>query len=237
MITPPVRFWLGAAIVIAALASTVSPASSDNRDFPFTYSYQQEARGEHEIAYHIEATPRLNHLVHELEFEYGITSRFSIAPYLKFQQGDGRSMHFDAGKVEMRGRLGNFGYNRLLVGLYLELEQPVREPLEIEGRAIFSSYSRRGANLSLNYVLTRQLATGAQNSHVYSVGYAVPTGQTGLRGGLEWIHELATGKINAGPDASYTFGTGIHVAAGIAFPISKNDDNRCEVRAIAQYHY
>src|ERR1051326_4165785 len=85
-------------IMINALVG--SPAKADVRDFPFTYEWYQNYKGERELAYHLEYLRNGDDFKHEIEFEYGLTRRFSIAPYIVFKHGDGRSLHYDAVKLE-----------------------------------------------------------------------------------------------------------------------------------------
>lgn len=222
-------------LLAAACLSCAQTAGADDRDFPFTYEWFQNSKGEREVAYHLGYDRRDNSYKHELEFEYGVTKRLSVAPYVVFKNGDGRGLHFDAVKLETRYQLGEFKTNRVLVGLYGEIEQAEREALELEGKLILSHYDRHGGNLSFNYILHRQFATDEKLEHSYSVGYA--RGITkGLRGGVEWIHELNSGRINAGPVLSFDLGR-IHVATGYAFPLNSKEGNREEVRLLAEFHF
>ena len=220
------------------LELTAAPgAQADERDFPFTYEYLQATKGERELAYHFTHTPRENFFKHELEFEYGISDRFSLAPYLVFKSEEGCGLRFDSVKLEARYRLGNFALNRVLIGLYAELEQPEREALEAEGKLILSYYDKHSGHFSFNYIFERQLARGAENEHAWSLGYARSIGKGNLRGGLEMIHRINTGQFNAGPVASYNAGRGLHLVGGYAFPLNGNDGNRGEFRFLTQYHF
>ena len=236
------RLWNGlrwiapVAMASALFLSLCSPfAKADVRDFPFTYEWFQNYKGERELAYHLEYLRNGNAFKHELEFEYGLTKRFSVAPYVVFKQGDGRSLHFDAVKLETRYQLGAYKPNRVLAGLYFEVEQAEREALELETKLILSHYDRRGGNLSFNFILHRQFASGQNLEPSYSIGYARRLNGK-LRGGVEGFHDINSGRINAGPVVNFNVGN-IHIATGYAFPLNGNENNRGEYRLLAEHHF
>lgn len=229
-----IRVLLTTALICVSIG-LVSAARADVRDFPFTYEWTQNARGERELAYHLGYFQSDSTFVHEFEFEYGVSNRFSIAPYIAFKDGGGRGFRYDGVKLETRYQLGNYVPNRVLAGLYLEVEQANREALELEGKLILSRYDRQGGNLSFNYILHRQFGSGDELEHAYSIGYARPIKNT-LRGGAEWIHDLKSGRINAGPVMSFDIGN-VHVATGYGFPINNNEGNRGEFRLLAEHHF
>jgi len=210
-------------------------ADADVRDFPFTYEWYQNSKGERELAYHLEYLRNGNAFKHEFEFEYGITSRLSMAPYIVFKHGDGRGLHFDAVKLETRYQLGDYKPNRVLAGLYFEIEQAEREALELEGKLILSHYDRHGGNLSFNFILHRQFAGGENLEPSYSIGYARSIKGT-IRGGLEGIHDINSGRINAGPIINFNLGN-IHIATGYAFALNAVENNRAEFRILAEHHF
>jgi hypothetical protein len=222
-------------MTVLLAACGAPPARADVRNFPFTYEWFQNAKGEREVAYHLEYDRRDNSFKHEAEFEYGITSRLSVAPYVVFKHGDGRGLHFDAVKLETRYQLGNYRPNRVLTGLYLEVEQAEREALELEGKLILSLYDRHEGSLSFNYILHRQFGAGDELDHMISLGYARPI-KGSFRGGAEWIQDINTGRINAGPVVSFDLG-GAHIATGYAFAVNTNEGNRGEYRLLAEYHF
>lgn len=210
-------------------------ARADQRDFPFTYTWLQATRGEKEIAFHTRYRQRDRLWEHQVELEYGASDRFSIAPYLVFEQGDGRTLHFDAWKLETRYQLGSYRTNTLLPGLYLEYEKPNGEKGEIEGKLILSHFDNRGRELSFNYIVNKELEAGADVEHTYSLGYAVPVGRA--RAGGELIHELTSGRLLLGPTLFTPLGAGSSMTLGYALPLNSKSDNRAELRLFAQYHW
>ena len=74
-----IRVLLTAALICGSVGF-VPAARADVRDFPFTYEWTQNTKGERELAYHLGYFQSDNSVVHEFEFEYGVSNRFSIAP-------------------------------------------------------------------------------------------------------------------------------------------------------------
>lgn len=227
-------------LVIAAssLLCIVRPVRADEKYYPFTYDWFQSARGEKEIALQATSFGRDNLLKHELELEYGLSKRFSIALYFVFESGEGRTLHYDAVKVETRYQLGEYAPNRVLPGLYLEYEKATDEAGEFEGKLILSRYDGHGGDISFNYILEQSLATGAKTQHIYSLGWSrALRGPRGLRGGAELIHELFSGKINLGPVAGFEPISGTWILGGIYFPLNSREENRTELRLRVQHHW
>src|SRR5688572_29537114 len=62
------------------------PAEAHRRDFPFTVDWKQPSKGEKELELHTRYRGRNNSLQQQIEFEYGITDRWMVAPYLVFEK-------------------------------------------------------------------------------------------------------------------------------------------------------
>src|SRR4028119_2195792 len=78
-------------------------AQAHRRDFPYTYDWMQPSKGEKELELKSRYRGRNNSFRQEIEFEYGITDRFMIAPYLEFQKQAGDSnLRYTAAKLETR---------------------------------------------------------------------------------------------------------------------------------------
>ncbi len=235
----PARSAYALPLLTALLMVVVGTSDSraDIRDFPFTYDWRQAAQGEKELAYHFTYLRRGDLSQHELEFEYGVTERFSVAPYIAFEGGEARGLHFDALKLETRYQLGNYADNRVLPGLYLEYEKATDEAGELEGKLILSRYDAACGDLSLNYILTRGLGTGGETDHSYSLAYCRNAGRSGARLGVEWIQGLTTGRMNLGPTLGFRPIPELWLVTGYAFPVNGRDDNRAELRAIVEYQW
>jgi hypothetical protein len=233
----PVAAPLIATLLVMFLCTLSPGALADQRDFPFTYSWLQAAKGEKEIAYHTRYRKRDRTWQHQLELEYGVSERFSIAPYIVFEEGEGRKLHYAEWKLETRYQLGEYKTNTVLPGLYLEYAKPNEGKGEIEGKLILSHFDNRGRNLSFNYIVEREFEDDAETEQSYSFGYAVPYGRKGMRLGAEFIHELNDGRSLLGPTIFVPFGSSTSFTAGYAFPLNGREGNRAEFRLFAQYHW
>jgi hypothetical protein len=215
-------------------------AQAHRRDFPFTYDWKQPSKGEKEIELKSRYRGRNDSFRQELEFEYGITDRWMIAPYLEFEKEAGGSLEYTAWKLESRYQFGKFKTGKILPGVYLEYINPKDEKDEVEAKLILSRYDRHGGDLSLNLIAERSLEDGSKWEKEYSFGYARPIGKNryDTRAGFEWIHYLEDKYINAGPVFGFAPTGNTWVVAGYAFPIKgRNDGNRGEFRLIAEYEW
>ena len=214
-------------------------AQAHRRDFPYTYDWKQPSKGEKEIELKSRYRGRDNSFRQELEFEYGVTDRFTIAPYLEFMKEAGGNLEYTAWKLETRYQLDEFATGKILPGLYLEYIGTKDGPDEIEGKLILSRFSKREENISFNYIVERPLENGAEFENAYSFGYARPLGKNryGTRGGVEWIHNLTSGRINAGPVFGFAPTDNTWIVTGYAFPVNGREGNRGEFRLIAEYEW
>jgi hypothetical protein len=223
-------------------------AEAHRRDFPFTYDWRQPSKGEMEIESHSEYDGRDNEFKQAVEFEYGITNRLSIAPYVVFERESGGSLKYHEWKVETRYQLGKYKTGRILPGLYLEYAQErgeggERGAKELEGKLILSRYDRKGGDLSFNLIGEHVLNADDDEEDwetKYSFGYARPLGHNKYetRGGFEWIHNLDSRQINAGPVLSFAPSANTWISMGAAFPINKHGEgNRTELRVLAEWEF
>lgn len=242
------RLLLGAGVLGLSLCGT-HEAQAHRRDFPFTYDWRQPAKGEWEIETHSTYEGSDNSSKQELEVEYGITNRLSVAPYIVFERGAGERLKYHEWKIETRYQLGKYKTGRILPGLYLEYAQErdsdgERGAKEIEGKLILSRYDKSGGNLSLNLiaekVLNAKKGEGIGWEKLYSFGYARPLdkGRLQARGGFEWIHNLESRQINAGPVLSFAPTKDTWISMGVAFPLNKRSEgNGTQLRVLAEYEF
>jgi hypothetical protein len=220
-----------------------SGASAHRRDFPVTYDWHQPLKGEKEIESHTDYRWSDKTWEQQLEFEYGVTSRFMVAPYLVYAKEPGGSLRYDAFKLETRYQLGNEATGKVLPGLYLEFEKPKGEKLEIEGKIILSTFTDRGEDWSLNLVTERSTEHGAKQLYTYSAGYARPLGhgRSAPRGGFELVRDIDDGRLNFGPVfgiAPRVQGTASMAALiGYGFPLDHRGGNKGELRLLVEYEW
>lgn len=235
--------------LMAAVFSGISSqaAQAHRRDFPFTYDWKQPVKGEVELESHTTYEGDEDTFKQEIELEYGISDRLAIAPYIVFERERGGQLKYHEWKLESRYQLGKYKTGRILPGLYLEYarergEDGAKGVSEIEGKLIFSRYDRSGGNLSLNLIAERALNSdeGKGWEKKYSFGYARDIGNNkyGTRGGFEWIHDLDSRRINAGPVLSFAPTASTWVSLGAALPLNKRSEgNKPQLRLLAEYEF
>jgi len=231
-------------VLAAALVGAFVPeAQAHRRDFPFTYDWHQPAKGEKEIELKSRYRGRDNSFEQQIEFEYGITDRLMLAPYLVFAKNGNGNLELEAYKLEGRYQLGEYKANTWLPGLYLEYEAVRNDTDEAEGKLILSRYGKKGDDFSFNYIIERELENGAEFENEYSFGYARSLGSKGflarrdVRGGFEWIHNLSSGRINAGPVLGFEPTKNTWLVFGAALPLNSRGGNKTELRLLAEYEF
>ncbi len=240
-LTLPVKLSAGSlALGVSLLGALLgaAPARAHRHDFPSTYDWKQPSFGEKEIEAHTTYLKSDTSLEEEVEFEEGVTSRFSIAPYVVFGRGSDESLHYTGFQVEARYQLMPYQTNKVLSGLYEEFIQPKDERSGLESRIVLSRYDQQGGDISFNYVLTNSFASDPNYRHTYSVGYVRPFGHTryDFRGGVEWIHDLSKKRINLGPVLGLMTSDNTSLVVGYAFALNRRDSND-EFRLIAEYEF
>lgn len=230
------------ALILSMLAVTApflaGTAQAHRRDFPYTNDWRQPSKGEKEFEVKTSYRGRDNQVVQQFELEYGVTERFMVAPYVFFAKNTGdKNLRYTGFKLETRYQLGEFKRNAVLPGLYLEYVNEKGGKHELEGKLILSRYSKKDEDFSFNYIVERELENGAEFENKYSLGYARPLGKGGTRIGAEWIHNLSSGRINAGPTFGFEPFKDIWVVAGAALPVNSRGGNRTELRFLAEYEF
>src|SRR5205085_1293120 len=103
-------------LTVATLAGLAALSFSDQRYFVFTYDWNTPSQFEREIEFTYDHF-RDGTGFGQLEFEYGMTDRWLVAPYILFDQNHGKAQV--AGfQVEQRYRFGEFRYGRVLPAVY-----------------------------------------------------------------------------------------------------------------------
>lgn len=230
------RLWWEAAWGLL-MVSLGGPTQAHQRDFPITYDWLQPSRGEREIELHTTYADAGRSFEHQLEFEYGITDRFMVAPYLVYTHGSGEALHLAGFKLETRYQLGKFTPNKIVTGLYLEYEKPHDETSELEGKIILSRYDTSGGNLSFNAVVERPNERGATTRTACTLGYARPIGARGMRGGLEALKDLDSGRVNGGPTLAFSPGKSLWMTVGYGFTLNRRGDRSNQANLLAEYEW
>lgn len=223
-------------VMVAAAVVPMRSAEAHKRDFPVTYDWLQPSKGEKELELHETYSVKSREAEHQLEFEYGITNRWMVAPYLVYTQGPDEHLNLSAVKVETRYQLGSYATNKFLPGLYLEYEKPKGEKAEIEGKLILSRYSNNGNDFSLNLVAEHQLESGAHTRYAITGGYSAAVGGKGIRLGAEAYKDLDSGRVNAGPTLAFAPAPGLWTSIGYSFPVNGHDGEQ-QANALLEYEF
>ena len=166
-----------------------------------------------------------------------------VAPYLVFNKGTGGGLDLSGYKLQTRYQLGEYKANKWLAGVYAEYIGNKGAEDAVEGKLILSRFTKSGANLSFNYIVEKELTGGAEFENVYSLGYARTVSNKGwmgrhdARGGVELIHDLTSGRINAGPVFGFAPSRNTWLLAGVALPLNSRGGNRAEFRLLAEYEW
>jgi len=220
-------------------SSRARPAHSHERDFPFTYDWMQPSQGEKEIELQSRYRTDGSSFEQQLEFEYGISSRFMVAPYVVFNRQRDDSLRYSAFKIEARYQPGSYATGKILPGFYAEYEKPSGEHGEVEGKIILSRYDRAGGDLSVNLITERALESDARSRYTYSFGYARPlsSGRYRARLGVEAVRDIDDGRVNAGPTLAFSPASKTWAVVGYGFPVNQAGRNSGVLRFLLEYEW
>jgi hypothetical protein len=97
------RTVLMGAIVCGLLSATAAPSHAHRKDFVFAKEWKQPTKGERELELY--STYSNGTLTKQIELDYGVTDRFSVAPYLVFERKPGGDLKYKEFKFESRYQL------------------------------------------------------------------------------------------------------------------------------------
>jgi len=230
------RGWKMAALAVVGMGIFATPSHAHRKDFVFAKEWKQPTKGERELELY--TTYSNAKLTQAVELDYGVTERFSVAPYLVFERERGESLKYKEFKLEGRYQLAPYKTGKFLPAIYGEYIKENGGPSELEGIFIVSRYGKKGDNLSFNFVAERELKNDAELETKYAVAYARPLGKSGSRIGLEWVQSLEEEKnIKFGPTTAFAATDDIWIVAGYAFGINNRDSNNDTIRLLAEYEF
>lgn len=207
-----------AKVLGCAFAFGISLISSAHEHyFTYTYDWYTPFQGERELEFHfhqLEGGPAIG----MVEFEYGITDRWVVAPYLIWEHEDGKTK-FEGWKLEQRYRFGEFAYKKLLPAVYVEIEKENHESYELEAKLIGSYLPNPKWIISGNLVFERALESGAENEWGYTFG-AGHRYRPDQHIGLEVFGSLQENEHFAGPVIGFGRARDLKVIATAAAPIA-----------------
>jgi hypothetical protein len=242
------------ALAAATVLSLPAAARADRRYYGETYNASTAPKGalDLELWSTLHDPPREDagapHVWrHQVELETGITDRWDVALYNIARQVEGRSVQYEATKVETRYRLSDPGQWFVDPVLYLEIKKSWVDdrPLSFEEKLILGKDIGR-LNLSVNGAVEQEFAGGEVHWEGSWAGGAsweiVPAVRIGGEAfGSVAREEDATGREKtealawAGPAVSLAFGRAwLVLAAGFAL----NDQSEAvRARAILAFQF
>lgn len=207
-------------------------ASADRRFFAYTYDWFTPAKGEKEIEFGW-TQPEGGDSALQLEFEYGLTDQWMIAPYALFE-GEGDEFGQKGWKIESRYRFSEFDTGKLLPAIYFEVKKENDEEAEVEAKLITTVMTMRGLVWSANLIAETALQGDRATAWEYSTGVAQLVGRT-LRLGFEFKGEIGGRSHKLGPSFSYGL-TANQSLIGTAL-YNYGEAARHEMRVLYEYEF
>ncbi len=155
----------------------------------------------------------------QIEYEFGVDGHYAIAPYLLIER-DGEHFRTVGWKLEQRYSFGEFGTERLLPSLNLELKKEGDEPYEVEAKAIGTYVFDSGISASANLIAERAMESGAPVEWGYAAMVSKSLGRHSYA--IEAFGNWTSGSSFIGPTIGTSLAPGEKVVAGYAF--STNGD-------------
>ena len=206
---------IGFAILYLLLFGVYS-ARADRRGYVWTYEYQTMPKGHSEIEYYL--THKLsdfhkydnkNTWQHQLEYEYGLTDRWDIAVYQRWQQTNTKSddkFEYTGIKLRTRYRFGEKGIYPVDPLLYLEYIRPDGSdaPDVLEGKIILAKDFGK-FNIAYNQIIKAGIKNKGKTENEYAAGLSYEFNPR-WKVGLESTGNLNKDKFYLGPTISWASG-------------------------------
>ena len=242
--TESCRWSVDAGKIVCLLAvlvlSAANIANADRRGYVWTYEYQTMPKGESEVEYYLTTkVPNFhkygdeNIWEHQVEYEYGLTNRWDVGVYERWQQtntSDKDSFDYTGTKVKTRYRFGEKGMYPIDTLLYLEYIHPDgSEEAELEGKVVLAKDFGK-FNIAYNQIFETEINQSWQKSFLYE--YAVGLNyefSLRLKLGIESAGSYTKEEYFIGPTVSWAskkFWVGFGAQAGLN---DKTDDFRCRL--------
>jgi hypothetical protein len=193
-------------LVAASLAvfGLATPALADERYFVWGYNANTPSAGEREIELISHAKNLTGTFEHQLAFDYGLTDRWAIEPYVQFAQTGLSSFAASGAKFQTRYRLvDDLDFVPALTA-YAEIQQPfdLTRWGYVEGKALLHK-NLGDAQVATNLVVKQSLVTG-KPEFGYTLGASYPV--------LDWLVLAAEAK-----GSNLFSGKDTHIAGPTAF--------------------
>jgi len=203
------------------------------RDFVWTYEWFTPAKIEREIEFVATSKPESHQTQAQVEFEFGVTERWVVAPYFVHETEKGEPA-MNGVKLEQRYRFGDFKRYRLLPSAYLELKKMAREDYEGEAKGIVS-YVGRNFNFAANLIVSKKLVAGAKKDAAYAAGWSTRLSND-IIGGVEVFGGLNEANPAAGPTFCFDLSGSQRINLGVAFGLNEKAQD-LSARVIYEYEW
>lgn len=207
------------------------PADAHLRYFTYTYDWFTPWEGERELELWWTQTEG-GDAVWQLEFEYGVTRQYMVAPYLIFEREGGKTV-LKGWKLEQRYAFGEQVYERVLPAVYLEVKKERGEPYEIEAKLIGTYILETGWVISANLIAERELASGAKVEWGYAAGVSRRISRNAWFGG-EVFGDFAKNRHFIGPVAAWDVRRGQRLLGTVAVSLTGGPG---QARLIYEYEF
>jgi hypothetical protein len=240
-----------AAVGLCALALPARQAQAHYRDFSFSRDWFLPFPGEKEFESRTKWVQKDEELEEELEFEYGVSEHFAIEPGIAFHKEKGTDLKYDGWDAELRFNAGTFKTGKVLPAMNVEYEKRKDESAHVEVKLVASIFSKNGSDLSVNYNFGRSAEHNEGWESEFTAGFVMPlkateSGETdraepsyknGLRGGIEFVHDVQEGHELLGPTLVFRGGKHVNFVATYGFAINHREENHDEIRLIGEYEW
>lgn len=211
-------------------------ARADRRSYVWTYEYLTMRKGHSEIEYYLthkipdfHQYDKKNTWEHQVEYEYGLTDRWDIAVYQRWQQTNSKTddkFEYSGTKLRTRYRFGEKGMYPLDTLLYLEYIRPDSSdsPEILEGKLIVAKDFGK-FNVAYNQILKVGINDKGGNENEYAFGLNYEFNPR-LKVGLETTGNYTEDKYYVGPTVSWAskkFWAGLGALRGLN---DRSDDLR-----------
>ncbi|MHC4558423.1 MAG: hypothetical protein ACYTFW_13560, partial [Planctomycetota bacterium] len=200
-------------LVLLLLMLYSSAAYADRRGYVWTYEYMTMPQGESEVEYYLTTKvpdfhkyDNKNSWEHQVEYEYGLTDRWDIAIYQRWQKTNTQTddkFEYTGTKLRTRYRFGERGIHPLETLLYLEYIRPDGSDVSeiLEGKLILAK-DIGNFNVAYNQIIKAGINNNGEIEHEYAAGFNYEFNPI-WKIGIESTGNLTGDKFYLGPTASW----------------------------------
>ncbi len=208
-----VRKKMGFYVMLFLVLSGTNAANADRRSYVWTYEYITMPKGQAELEYYLthkvsdfHKYDNKNTWQHQVEYEYGLTDKWDISVYQRWQQTDAKNndkFEYTGTKLRTRYRLGEKGMYPLDALLYFEYIRPdsSNEAEILEGKLILAKDFGK-FNFAYNQILKVGINDRGGNENEYACGLNYEFSPS-WKLGLESAGNYTEDKYYLGPTISW----------------------------------